>query len=165
MIHFASFDSPIGKIWIAKSDKGTCRIGLPSEDKESFSNRLRTQFPHENATENPKILKYELSQLEDYFTGKLKKFTFPLDFQSSPFYKKTLTAVKNIPYGKTVSYQQIANQIGNPMAARAVGNANANNPIPIVIPCHRVIASDGTLGGYGGGLRMKQWLLELEGAL
>lgn len=165
MIHYTSIDTPIGKILIAKTEKGVCRIGLPSDDDESFTNWTAIQFPNKNVIENPKALDNVINQLKKYFTGKLKKFSLPLDLQSSPFYKKVLMAVKNIPYGKTASYKQIANRIDNPKAARAVGNANANNPIPIIIPCHRVVASDWSLGGYGGGLTMKRWLLELEGAL
>lgn len=165
MIHYTSIDTPIGKILIAKTEKGICRIGLPSDDEESFTNWTATQFPNENVIKNLKALDNEINQLEKYFTGKLKKFSLPLDLQSSPFYKKVLMVVKNIPYGKTASYKQIAYRIDNPKAARAVGNANANNPIPIIIPCHRVVASNGSLGGYGGGLTMKRWLLEHESAL
>jgi methylated-DNA-[protein]-cysteine S-methyltransferase len=89
--------------------------------------------------------------------------TVPLDLQMPPFYKKALLEVAKIPYGKTVSYQEIARRAGNAKASRAAGSANANNPIAIFIPCHRILASDGTLGGYGGGLDKKMILLEHEG--
>ena len=111
---------------------------------------------------NPLIIQFDL------LTEMLKFdiiFSLNIDIHLPSFYKKSLTKVAEIPFGETTSYKSIAIKIGNPNASRAVGNANANNPLPIIIPCHRVIANDGSIGGYGGGLKTKRFLLELEGAL
>lgn len=104
-------------------------------------------------------------QLEEYFDGRRRVFQFPLDLRGSAFQKDVWNAVAAIPFGRTASYGQIARLIGRPGASRAVGAANGQNPIPIVIPCHRVIGSDGSLTGYGGGLPLKRQLLALEGLL
>ena len=101
-------------------------------------------------------------QLKQYFQGDLKYFNLKTDFHISLFYKKALKAVGKIPYATTKSYKEIANNIGSPNGHRAVANANAKNPIPIVIPCHRVIKSNGELGGYGGGSKLKKDLLKFE---
>ena len=101
-------------------------------------------------------------QLEAYFAGKLKIFFLNMRLAVTPFQKKVLTALQQIPYGETASYGEVAGRIGNPFASRAVGQANARNPIPIVIPCHRVVGSNGTLTGFGGGMEVKQALLDLE---
>ncbi len=104
-------------------------------------------------------------QLEEYFTGKRTIFDLPLQFSGSPFERRVWTRLLEIPFGVTTSYGAIATELGLINGARAVGRANGANPIPIVIPCHRVIGSDGRLTGYGGGLPLKRALLELEGAL
>ena len=104
-----------------------------------------------------------LNELQEYFAGNRRCFTVPLDFDMPPFYKKVLLEVSKVPFGKTSSYQEIARRAGNAKAARAAGTANANNPIAVIIPCHRIISSDGTLGGYGGGLDKKMILLDHEG--
>ena len=103
-------------------------------------------------------------ELEEYFAGKRREFTFPLDLRGTPFQVKCWQALLEIPYGETRTYADIARAVGQPKGFRAVGLANNRNPIAIVVPCHRVIASDGTLCGYGGGLELKRKLLELEGA-
>jgi O-6-methylguanine DNA methyltransferase len=104
-------------------------------------------------------------QLEEYFTSERREFTFPLDLRGTPFQVRCWKALLDIPYGETRSYADLARAVGCPQGYRAVGLANNRNPIAIVVPCHRVIASDGTLCGYGGGLDVKRKLLELEGAL
>ncbi|NHZ87294.1 MAG: methylated-DNA--[protein]-cysteine S-methyltransferase [Planctomycetia bacterium] len=103
-----------------------------------------------------------ISQLTEYFAGNRKHFTIKTRMNISPFYEKALTEVAKVPYGKTASYSQIARKLNNPKAARAVGSANAHNPLPIIIPCHRIVANNGKLGGYGGGMKMKKYLLEFE---
>ena len=103
-------------------------------------------------------------QLRAYFAGALRRFDLPLDPQGSAFQKRVWQHLETIPYGATRSYRQVAESVGTPQAVRAVGAANGANPIPIVIPCHRVIGSSGKLTGYGGGLELKKRLLELEGA-
>jgi methylated-DNA-[protein]-cysteine S-methyltransferase len=106
-----------------------------------------------------------LSELEEYFAGKRREFTFPIDLRGTDFQLACWRALLAIPYGETRTYADIARAVGKPNAFRAVGMANNRNPIAIVVPCHRVIASDGSLCGYGGGLDVKRKLLELEGAL
>jgi len=105
-------------------------------------------------------------QLDQYFAGKRQAFEVPIDRRLSHGYRRTvLEALTEVPYGETVSYKDLAERTGNPKASRAVGSAMATNPIPIVVPCHRVLRTGGALGGYGGGLGTKVWLLQLEGAL
>jgi methylated-DNA-[protein]-cysteine S-methyltransferase len=106
-----------------------------------------------------------VSEMEEYFSGKRREFIFPLDLRGTDFQQACWRALLAIPYGETRTYADIARAVGKPKAFRAVGMANNRNPIAIVVPCHRVIASDGTLCGYGGGLDVKRKLLELEGAL
>ena len=102
-------------------------------------------------------------QLREYLVGRRRVFELPLDPRGSDFQREVWRAVESIPYGATATYSEIANRIGKPSAVRAVGAANGANPIPLVIPCHRVLGSDGSLTGYGGGLPLKEWLLALEG--
>jgi len=109
-----------------------------------------------------KILNQCLEELQEYFEDKRTIFTVPLDLDAPPFYKKVLQEVGKVPFGSTASYLEIASRVGSPKAVRAVGSANARNPIPIIIPCHRIIRSDGGLGGYAGGLDLKMDLLKHE---
>lgn len=101
-------------------------------------------------------------QLEAYFEGELFKFDIPLSLTGTPFQRRVWEELRQIPYGTTISYAELARRVGNPAASRAVGSANGKNPISIIVPCHRVIASDGGLGGFGGGLDRKEWLLDHE---
>jgi len=112
-------------------------------------------------SDHPLLLRLE-KELHEYFAGRLKTFTLPLSPHGTPFQKQVWKTLLAIPYGETISYAQEAEQFGNPKATRAVANANGKNPISILIPCHRVIGSDGGLGGYSGGLWRKEFLLELE---
>jgi methylated-DNA-[protein]-cysteine S-methyltransferase len=105
-----------------------------------------------------------MGQLRKYLKGELRRFDCKLDFEGTPFQKKVWSALAKIPYGQTRSYQEIAKSIGHPKAFRAVGNANGRNSIPLIVPCHRVIESDGGLGGFGHGIKMKKRLLDLEKA-
>lgn len=110
----------------------------------------------------PPLLTQATRELREYFAGRRRVFTFPISMQGTPFQQEVWRALQSIPYGQTRTYRQIAAQIGHPKAARAVGMANHRNPLPIVIPCHRVIGADGTLTGYAGGLDTKKLLLRLE---
>lgn len=114
--------------------------------------------------EDSAALREPLSQLEAYFEGRLQRFDLPLAPRGTPFQLRVWNALRDIPYGETASYGAIAAGLGEPGASRAVGAANGNNPIPVIVPCHRVIGADGTLTGFGGGLERKRWLLEHEGA-
>jgi len=128
---------------------------------------LRPSGPVSGAPRNDEnaLLQEAIRQLQSYFVGDLRKFNLPLDMQGTPFQKRVWNQLLKIPYGETRSYTQIAIAAGAPNAVRAVGAANGANPIPIIVPCHRVIGADGRLTGYGGGLPMKKRLLELEGAI
>lgn len=110
-----------------------------------------------------RILDDAVQQLEDYFAGRLRSFDVPLDVDGTPFQRRVWKELLRIPFGKTVSYRDIARRIGKPAAVRAVGGANGRNPVCIIVPCHRVVAADGGIGGYSGGLEMKRRLLALEG--
>jgi methylated-DNA-[protein]-cysteine S-methyltransferase len=105
------------------------------------------------------------TQLDEYFAGARLEFDLPLDAQGTPFQRRVWTALAEIPFGQTISYAELARRVGDVKAVRAVGAANGRNPIPIIVPCHRVIGANGSLVGFGGGLERKQWLLEHEGVL
>lgn len=119
----------------------------------------------EMLTEIPVELQKAKQQLQDYFAGKRQVFDFALAPQGTSFQKKVWNELKNIPFGKTISYLDLAKRLGDPKVIRAAASANGKNPLPIVIPCHRVIGSDGSLTGYAGGLWRKKWLLEHEGII
>jgi len=164
MIYYTSTSTPFGVMGLAATDAGIDRVFFPEEI--SFEKSLQKRHPGETIKEQATpILKKAVEELEKYFKGELKEFSVPLDLKAPPFYKIALNAVNQVPYGTTVSYKDIAVKVGNPAATRAVGSANANNPIPIIIPCHRILAHNGDLGGYGGNLQRKAFLLELEGVL
>jgi len=149
------YQSPVGKIWI-KEENGTI-IGLFLTDKENWEETK--EFVK---TEETKVLQEARKQLQEYFNGSRKKFNVPLNPHGTAFQQKVWKALQEIPYGQTRSYGEIAAAIGNPKASRAVGGANNKNPIMIFIPCHRVIGADGSLVGFGGGIEVKKYLLELE---
>lgn len=129
-----------------------------------FTTGKRPSKPPVDAMENMAPFRQVIRQLEEYFSGKREVFDLPLSPRGTAFQLRVWKSLQNIPFGKTVSYSDIAHDIRNPNAVRAVGLANGRNPIPIIIPCHRVIGKDGSLTGYGGGLPIKEKLLALEGA-
>jgi len=137
---------------------------MPGEKQLHFDATMEKNFPDYSIVVGGEINQKVERQLINYFSGQLKRFTIKLDIIASDFQVLALREVARIPYGKTASYGEIAHAIGSPRASRAVGTANAQNNIPIIIPCHRVVASNG-LGGYGGGIEIKKKLLRHEGAL
>lgn len=145
------YESEIGRIGITENDGKITNVYI-TDDRLPEGMQL---------CETP-LLKEALKQLESYFSGELKEFTLPLEPCGTTFMKQVWAALCEIPYGKTVSYGDVAGKVGKPKAARAVGLANNRNPIPIFIPCHRVIGADGSLTGYRGGLEVKKKLLDLE---
>ncbi len=150
-------ESPLGPLYLVASQAGLCAIGLSQEDLPG---------PLTDARRDAAALAPVAAQLRAYFAGERRDFDLALDLRRlTPFQTSVLQATCNIPAGTVWTYGQVARAVGKPQASRAVGQALARNPIPIVIPCHRVVASDGSLGGYGGGLATKRWLLQLEGAL
>jgi methylated-DNA-[protein]-cysteine S-methyltransferase len=149
--------SPVGALKLVASDKGLAAILWENDNPR----RVRLGSVSEDKN-NPVLLETE-RQLNDYFAGKRKSFSVKLDFKGTEFQKKVWAALLTIPFGETRSYGQIAKQIENPKAVRAVGAANGKNPISIIAPCHRVIGSTGKLTGFAGGLETKAHLLALEG--
>jgi methylated-DNA-[protein]-cysteine S-methyltransferase len=158
-------DTPLGDLCLAASDLGLLAVEWARSQPELDAYLHRLGRPVEVNT--PKLRRY-ITQLQDYLNGDRREFTFEIDWSSLRlFQRRAMQAVYAIPYGETRTYAQVAAQIGRPKAYRAVGRANATNPMPLVIPCHRVIGTDGKLHGYGGGdgLSTKEWLLKMEGAL
>jgi methylated-DNA-[protein]-cysteine S-methyltransferase len=159
-------NSPLGDLWIAVSEHGLAAIEW-SQDEAEFGMYLTKRFKRPVKPHFEKVAP-ALHQLDEYLRGARKAFDLPIDWSLlRPFQQRVLQIVFAIPYGQTRTYGDIAHEIGNPRAARAVGRANATNPMPLVIPCHRVIGADGKLHGYGGGqgLPTKEWLLKMEGAV
>jgi methylated-DNA-[protein]-cysteine S-methyltransferase len=164
-VAYTSTDSPFGPLLLAKTRKGLVRVGLPNQDQDELLVDLAERVSP-RVLEAPAELDEARRELDFYFEGKLDHFDLPLDWQlSGGFRQRVLKAINRIPYGQTRSYTEMARKAGNERAVRAAGTACGSNPIPLVVPCHRVLRTGGALGGYGGGLPMKQALLELEGVL
>jgi len=164
-VAYATADSPFGKLLLAQTPRGLVKVSLPAYDPDQALQELAAQVSP-RVLEAPSQLDEARRQLDLYFEGKLTEFDLPLDWRlTQGFRGKVQRAIARIPYGQTRSYMQIAASAGNKRAVRAAGTACGSNPIPIVVPCHRVLRSGGALGGYGGGLPMKEALLELEGVL
>ncbi len=160
---YVSFlESGLGLIGIASSYKGMVRLTFPLRSEGSFERMLQREFRGPRLVEGRRENSEAVGQLSRYLDGGLRKFELPLDLRGSPFRRKVLAAVGKIPYGRTASYGDIARLVGSPRGARAVGQAVGANPLPLVIPCHRVVGSSGALVGFGLGLPMKRRLLELE---
>jgi methylated-DNA-[protein]-cysteine S-methyltransferase len=156
-------DSPFGPLLLVATERGLVRVGLPNLDAETLLEDVAARVSP-RVLEAPARLDRIRAELDLYFEGKLTEFDLPLDWQlSHEFRRRALRAVNRIPYGQTRTYMQVAKSAGNERAVRAAGTACGSNPIPIVVPCHRVLRTGGGLGGYGGGLPMKEALLELEG--
>jgi O-6-methylguanine DNA methyltransferase len=163
-------ESPIGPLFMAVSDRGMVALEfderLPGQQTIRPNPRdLRAENSTVRFTESASAICVYARQLQEYFAGQRRHFDFPLDLRGTGFQLACWQALLAIPYGETRSYADIARAVGRPQGFRAVGMANNRNPVAIVVPCHRVIASDGSLCGYGGGLEIKRKLLELEGAL
>ena len=162
-IYYSFFDSPLlKKVFVASTDKGVCMVDFLKSER-TFLKRLKERFPGKIIRDDRRN-KEVLSQLEKYTNGELKRFNCPLDLRGTPFQRKVWAALAKIPYGQTRSYKEIAEAIGHPKAFRAVGSANGSNSVPLILPCHRVIDSNGGLGGFGHGLKAKTQLLDFEKA-
>jgi methylated-DNA-[protein]-cysteine S-methyltransferase len=162
-VYYSSINSPfLKRVFVASTLKGVCMVDFLTT-KGAFLRKLSKNFPGDIVRDDRKNQKI-LSQLLKYLKGELRRFDYPMDMRGTPFQKKVWSALARIPYGHLRSYKDIAKAIGYPKAFRAVGNANGSNPMPLIIPCHRVIASDGGLGGYGHGVKIKRQLLALEHA-
>jgi methylated-DNA-[protein]-cysteine S-methyltransferase len=154
MICYCYLESPVGRLLVAGDEEGLRFI--------SFMKGKHRITPEIDWREDRSYLGEAIRQLDLYFEGRLRQFTLKLAPHGTPFQLDVLRALQEVPYGETISYGELAQRIGRPKASRAVGAANARNPLPIVIPCHRVIGSDGSLVGFGGGLEIKRKLLDLE---
>jgi methylated-DNA-[protein]-cysteine S-methyltransferase len=170
-VAYASVDSPFGRLLVARTDRGVVRLALPKHRTEHRSDDevledLAT-YVSPRVLESPSQLDEERRELEEYFEGKRNHFDVPVDWKLTPagFRNRALHAVARIPYGETRTYADIAERAGNPRAFRAAGTACGRNPIPLIVPCHRVVQSGGGIGNYGGGPEMKRALLDLEGSL
>ncbi|MFW9902976.1 MAG: methylated-DNA--[protein]-cysteine S-methyltransferase [Candidatus Thorarchaeota archaeon] len=160
---YRHIDSPIGSLIIGTTPKGLCLLEYADRHGlTKINSRYSKWYKMECVEGSHAILDTLERELKSYFAGKLRTFSIPLDLRGTPFEMSVWNELLNIAYGETKSYIDIARAIGNPSASRAVGRANGNNPVAIVVPCHRVIASNGTLHGYGGGLWRKEKLLTLE---
>jgi methylated-DNA-[protein]-cysteine S-methyltransferase len=152
-------DSPVGPLFLASTERGLCRISYTVEGEDELVAR----------TFGARILRVPLDEvrreLDEYFEGRRDEFDLPVDLRVTPFHEAVLHELARVPYGHTETYGALAAKVGRPRAARAVGTVMNRNPIPIVLPCHRIIGADGSLTGYGGGLDVKRALLELEGAI
>lgn len=155
--YYARTSSPAGPLFLATSGKGLVRLEFDTRVQKFNSKKITLE-------KSDDALRPYLQELDEYFSGKRRVFSVPLDLRGTDFQLQCWRALLEIPYGETRTYRDIAKAIGHAQAFRAVGMANNRNPIAIIVPCHRVIASDGTLCGYGGGLDLKRKLLELEGA-
>jgi len=157
-VRFDTFDSPVGELFVAATDRGLARISYwPDGMEESLAR-----------TFGVRVLRSPLDdvrrELDEYFEGKRREFDLPLDLRVAPFYADVLRELALVPYGHTDTYGSLAAKVGRPRAARAVGMVMNRNPIPIVLPCHRIVGANGSLTGYAGGLDVKRRLLQLEGA-
>jgi len=165
MVYCTSFDSRVGLIYVASTEKGVCKVSVPRETKKDFLKWLHQNFSDNEVRENKSRNKEVIDQLNRYFSGKLARFTCSVDLMGTPFQMRVWKELTKISYGTTISYKQLAKRIGTSRGYQAIGRANANNPVPIIIPCHRVIGTDGSLVGYAAGVKTKEFLLKLEGAL
>jgi methylated-DNA-[protein]-cysteine S-methyltransferase len=154
-MYSALFQSPVGQLTLVASDAGLRAILWPTEKPG------RVKLPEIISGEHA-VLQATTAQLTEYFAGKRQLFDLPLDLHGTPFQVKAWRSLADIAYGTTASYGEQADRLGAPKAVRAVGSANGRNPISVVLPCHRVVASNGSLAGFAGGLDAKRWLLEFE---
>jgi methylated-DNA-[protein]-cysteine S-methyltransferase len=154
----AVIDSPIGPLTLVADDGKLAGLYMEVRGHEPDAATLG----HPGTLDDDEVLAETASQLKSYFAGELTSFDLPLSLEGTDFQRAVWAGLRDIPYGETISYGELARRIGQPSASRAVGLANGRNPVSIVVPCHRVVGSDGSLTGYGGGLGRKQYLLALE---
>ena len=159
-VYYASVASSIGTIWVASDKTGVCLVSLGGTEQEFLKELSAAGFRH--AQVDQEFNRGVLTEIEAFFAGKVTSFSSPLHVHGRPFDMRVWQALQRIPLGETRSYEKIAQAIGNPRACRAVGGANSRNPLPLFIPCHRVIRKDGALGGFSSGTAIKQWLLHFE---
>ena len=157
-VRYDVVDSPVGALFVASTPRGLCRISYTVEGQDETVARIF----------GARVLRSPLDEvrreLDEYFEGRRQEFDLPLDLRVAPFHEEVLRELARVPYGQVDTYGHLAALVGRPKAARAVGTVMNRNPLPIVLPCHRIVGANGSLTGYGGGLPAKRLLLELEGA-
>ncbi len=164
-VYYSRFDSPFGHVFVASTPKGVCLVSFSRITETKFLSLLRKRF-QKDIIRNDKVLANVKKNLLDYFNGYPVSFKIPLDLSiGTQFQRKVWRKVREIPYGELRSYKWVARSIGSAYASRAVGNAVGRNPVAPIVPCHRVICSDGSLGGYTSGIAIKKRLLNLEGVI
>jgi methylated-DNA-[protein]-cysteine S-methyltransferase len=164
-VAYGEVDSPLGRLTVAATPRGLVKVSFPTFSQEAVLVELADRVSP-RVLEAPERLDEVRRELEEYFEGRRREFELPLDWSlTSGFFRRVLRATARIGYGQVGTYTEMAARAGSPRAVRAAGNALASNPIPLVVPCHRVLRTGGGLGGYGGGLERKEFLLRMEGAL
>ena len=161
MIAYTAFNSSIGKIYIVAVKEGVVKISFSTESPQELEKYCQRHLGS-GVREGSEYTRNAKQQILKYLEGKSQSLDFPVIHLNSSFRKKVLEAERNIPYGEICSYGEVAKMVNNPRASRAVGSANAENPLPLYFPCHRIINSNGKLGGFGWGVDVKQYLLDLE---
>ena len=162
IINWAILEYGQWQLYAAKTEKGLCYIGSPDQSFEELKAWMQKRFPNASLTVNEEALMPYINELREYFEGVRQSFSLRVDVKGTPFQEVIWEALKQIPYGKTCSYSDIAALVQRPSAVRAVGTAIGANPVLITVPCHRVIGKNGAITGYRGGTEMKQYLLQLE---
>jgi len=165
LVHTAQIDTPIGSLRLASTSRGLAVVELPHASGRGLEGWLRRSLPGARCEEAFAPNRAAAVQIVEFLEGKRQGFELPLDPRGTAFQRAVWSELARIPYGETRSYADVARAIGRPLAVRAVGAANGANPLALVVPCHRVIAADGSLGGYGGGLELKARLLAMERSL
>lgn len=163
-IFCASFETPIGVVYVASTERGLCKIALPNDSKTSFFRWINSNFQTDDIVDDRKRNSNAIRQLNEYFIGKRTEFELDVELIGTNFQQRVWTEVAKIPYGNISTYKQIGRRV-HTRGYRAVGATISKNPLPILIPCHRVIGSDQKLVGYTGGIRLKEYLLRLEGII
>ena len=165
-VAFATVETPVGRTSVATTERGIVSVGLPNQELDDFVERLAARISP-RVVEAPGRLDTARRELSEFFEGERREFDLDLDWSLVPggFYRKVLDATAKLDYGQVVTYGEIARSAGNPRAHRAAGTALGSNPLPIVVPCHRIVRAGPNPGNYGGGPELKRWLLELEGSL
>jgi methylated-DNA-[protein]-cysteine S-methyltransferase len=162
-VAFERHDSPLGEMLVGATEEGLVRVGLPAEDLDGVLEELARRVSPRVLMAPRDVVTRARRELDEYFEGRRTAFDLSLDWRlTGGFRRDVLNATAQIPYGRTASYREVATEAGRPRAVRAAGTALATNPLPIVVPCHRVLRTGGQIGSYGGGPEMKAWLLELE---
>jgi len=164
-VAFERHDSPLGPLLLGATSEGLVRVGLPAEDEEAVLEELAERVSPRVLRAPRETVTLARRELDEYFDGHRQRFDVPLDWRlTRGFRREVLRATARIPYGRTASYREVATRAGSPSAVRAAGSALATNPLPILVPCHRVLPSSGALGSYRGGAAAKERLLQIEGA-